>query len=51
MEEWVESVFQGKSVEDMIPVNVPPEVEYAEMLKSRLEFIRNYLSDFKDENT
>lgn len=49
MNEWVENVFQGKSVEELIPVNVPPEEQYAKMLRSRLDFIKEYLKNFEDE--
>jgi hypothetical protein len=39
MEKWVEAVLAGQSVAELIPVNVPPTREYAEMLGSRLEFL------------
>lgn len=39
MNEWVEHVLAGKSVDGLIPVNVPPKIKYAKMLKSRLDFI------------
>ncbi len=39
MYEWVNAVSKGESVEKLIPVNVMPTVEYAQMLKQRLEFI------------
>jgi hypothetical protein len=31
---WVDAVEQGKPVDGLIPVNVPPTAEYAEMLGS-----------------
>jgi hypothetical protein len=40
MEEWVSAAQQGKPVNDLIPVNVPPTPEYAEKLRSRLQFLR-----------
>ncbi len=40
MEEWVEAVEGGRSVEELIPVNAPPTVEYAEQLRNRLTFLR-----------
>lgn len=40
MQRWVDAVRSGRGVEDLIPVNVPPHIEYAEMLASRLDFIR-----------
>lgn len=39
MGEWVSAVREGGSVDDLIPVNVPPTIEHAAMLASRLEFI------------
>jgi hypothetical protein len=39
MEEWVEAAREGKSVADIIPVNVPATPAYAEMLGSRLKFL------------
>jgi len=43
MGEWVSAVGTGASVDDLIPVNVPATREYADMLASRLEFIRTRL--------
>ncbi|TSE10596.1 hypothetical protein C1D09_014705 [Mesorhizobium intechi] len=39
MEEWVEAAREGKSVEEIIPVNVPPTPAYADMLGGRLKFL------------
>ncbi|ESY90803.1 MULTISPECIES: hypothetical protein [unclassified Mesorhizobium] len=39
MEDWVEAARQGKSVADLIPVNVPATPANAEMLGSRLKFL------------
>ncbi|MET3577667.1 hypothetical protein ABID19_000682 [Mesorhizobium robiniae] len=39
MEEWVEAARQGKSVADLIPVNVPANPANAEMLDRRLKFL------------
>ncbi|MEZ8255628.1 hypothetical protein AB6C79_23065, partial [Vibrio splendidus] len=39
MDDWVEAALKGKSVDELIPVNVAPTKEYAEMLKSRLDFL------------
>jgi hypothetical protein len=36
---WVHAAQASKSVDDLIPVNVPPTREYASMLSSRLAFI------------
>jgi hypothetical protein len=41
MHEWVEAVRTGRPVENVIPVNVPPTVEWATELKTRLEFLQD----------
>jgi len=41
MTRWVKAVEQGQSVEDLIPVNVPPTVDSANQLRGRLEFLRS----------
>jgi len=43
MSEWVDAVREGTSLEGIIPVNAPPTREYAEMLSSRLDFLRDEL--------
>ena len=43
MQKWVDAAKVGDPVEELIPVNVPPNQEHAEMLESRLEFIRKEL--------
>jgi hypothetical protein len=45
MQLWVDAVRAGGSVAELIPVNVPPAQEYADMLASRLTFIRSRLID------
>lgn len=40
MNEWVEAVRNGTSVEDLIPVNVSPTSKFAEELRNRLDFLR-----------
>ena len=40
MAEWVDTARQGLSVDELIPVNVPPTSEYADQLASRLAFLR-----------
>ena len=40
MEDWAAAVTNGTSLDDVYPINVPPTSEYAEMLSSRIEFIR-----------
>lgn len=39
MTKWVDAVKAGETVNELIPVNVPPTLEYAKMLESRLEFL------------
>jgi len=39
--EWVEAVKSGVSVQGLIPANVPPSLENAASLKSRLAFLEN----------
>jgi hypothetical protein len=41
MEAWVDAVENGESVEELIPVNAPPTLEFSSQLKGRLEFLRN----------
>jgi hypothetical protein len=43
MQRWVDAVRAGESRDDVIPVNVPPTEEHADMLASRLKFIRDQL--------
>jgi hypothetical protein len=40
MDSWVSAVREGRSVDDLIPVNAPPTTEYADMLASRLRILR-----------
>lgn len=40
---WIEAVRAKKPVDGLIPVNAPATAEYADMLASRLEFIRQEL--------
>jgi len=39
MRDWVDAARNGLSVKDLIPVNVEPTKEYAELLESRLDFL------------
>lgn len=41
MGEWVAAVKKGEPVGHLIPVNVPPTPKYAEMLESRIAFLRD----------
>jgi hypothetical protein len=40
MEDWVINVRQGKSVEACYPIEVAPSLEYADMLSSRMNLIK-----------
>lgn len=40
MQEWVDAVYAGDPLDDLIPVDAAPTREHADMLKSRLEFLR-----------
>lgn len=50
MQEWVDAATKGKSVADIIPVNVPATPEHAAMLRSRIEFLEeNILSLYQED--
>lgn len=49
MMEWVKAVHAGKSVEKIIPVNVPPTQQYADMLESRIKTIWEKFVDVPPE--
>ncbi len=50
MEEWVEAAKFGKSVENLIPVNVPATPEYGAQLENRLRFLNErILINYKDD--
>ncbi len=50
MEEWVDAVANGKSIDDLVPVNVPATIENAEKLKIRLTMLdEDILSQLKDD--
>lgn len=54
MQRWVEAVRSGGSLAGIIPVNVSPTLEHAEMLSSRLGFIQDHLIEgkpFSDETS
>jgi hypothetical protein len=38
---WVQAVKNDKPLDDIIPVNIKPSYEHADMLESRLEFLKN----------
>lgn len=39
MQAWVDAAKEGRSVSDLIPVDVIPTIENADLLKSRIDFI------------
>ena len=43
MQQWVNAVRAGESLEDVIPVNVSATREHADILATRLQFIRERL--------
>jgi hypothetical protein len=47
MQRWVDAVRSGSSLADIIPVNVSPTLEHADMLAGRLQFIQDHLIDGK----
>lgn len=47
MRRWVNAVLAGDELEGIIPVNVSPTLEHAEMLSSRLGFIQDHFIDEK----
>jgi hypothetical protein len=50
MQEWVRNVKKGRPIDDVVPVNAPPTLKYAEMLERRLKFIETeILPEFEDE--
>jgi hypothetical protein len=52
MQEWVDAATNGKSVANVIPVNVPASKENAERLRKRLEFLdRRVLAEYRKERS
>lgn len=50
MQDWVDNVIEGNSLELCFPVNVPPERKYAEMLDIRLKLLKeDYLPEIYKE--
>jgi len=43
MEDWIEHVKNKKSIAECYPVNVEPTPEYAEMLSTRIQIIKDDL--------
>jgi hypothetical protein len=50
MRQWVEAVMKGESVEDLIPVNVEPDVTWAAELQGRLNLLEaELLPEYSDD--
>ena len=49
MQEWVDNVKGGKSLEECYPVPVDPTIENAELLNSRIAFVKRELLMKDDE--
>jgi hypothetical protein len=49
MQAWVDAVRAGESIDDLIPVNAAPTSVYADLLDSRLGFLRQRLLDVAPE--
>jgi len=50
MQDWVEAAKAGRSVENLIPINVPPTPENAARIESRLRFLdKEILSKYADD--
>ena len=50
MGEWVTAVREGRPVDELIPVNVAPTVEWADKLDSRLVFLeKEILSQYPED--
>jgi len=44
---WVAAVRNGDDLKEIIPVDVSPTLEHADLLSLRLEFIQDHLIDGK----
>lgn len=50
MQEWVDAAQKGRSVAELIPVNVPATKEKASMLKTLLDFLdERILSEYQED--
>jgi len=47
MQRWVDAVRSESGLDGIIPVNVPPTLEHADMLSRRLGFIQDHVIDGK----
>lgn len=46
MEDWINHAKKGLSVDECFPINVEPTEEYAAMLASRVEIIKDFLKEY-----
>ncbi|MDD5271827.1 MAG: hypothetical protein PHU14_03820 [Methylovulum sp.] len=50
MEEWINAAEEGRSVDDLIPINAPSTLNNAKALKSRMNFLdERILCNYKDD--
>lgn len=50
MQEWIDAAQQGKSVAELIPVDVPATKENGDKLKKRLDFLdERILTEYQDD--
>jgi hypothetical protein len=45
MMRWIDAVRAGKPLDNVIPVNVPPTLEYADKLEGRIKFLWEKIVD------
>jgi len=50
MQEWVDAVRNGDPLDELIPVNVAPTREHADMLATRVAFLRDRLVEVDPES-
>lgn len=50
MEDWSDAIINNKSIDDCYPVKVAPTLEHAEMIQSRIRFIREEVIPYFKDN-
>jgi hypothetical protein len=50
MSKWVQAVNEGRSTDGLIPVNTSPTLEWADLLNSRLDFLKREILPFLGTN-
>ncbi|MES2446893.1 MAG: DUF4826 family protein [Bacteroidota bacterium] len=45
MSDWAENLLAGNSLEESYPVEAPPTKKYGEMLKGRLDIIKDFIKE------